>query len=118
MTKKILIVEDDELNRKLFQSILFEAGYDVLVASDGDEALEIIKKENPSLILLDIIMPKKSGLDVVKELREKKLLKDSKVYALTATYLDEKGSSYFDGIITKPIRIMEFKEKVRRAIGG
>lgn len=118
MTKKILIVEDDELNRKLFQSILFEAGYDVLVASNGDEALEIIKKENPSLILLDIIMPKKSGLDVVKELREKKLLKDSKVYALTATYLNEKDSSYFDGIITKPTRIMEFKEKVRRAIGG
>lgn len=118
MVKKILIVEDDELNRKLFQSILFEAGYDVLVAANGEEALDIMGKVSPSLILLDIIMPGKSGLEVAKELREKGLLKDTKVYALTATHLNEKDSTYFDGIITKPIRIMDFKETVRKAVGG
>lgn len=118
MVKKILIVEDDELNRKLFQSILIEAGYDVLVAADGDEALEIIRKESPFLILVDIIMSGKSGLEVVRDLRREGILKDSRVYALTATYLNETDSSYFDGIITKPIRIREFKEIVKKAMGG
>lgn len=118
MVKKILIVEDDELNRKLFQSILFEAGYDVLVAADGDEAIDVIRRESPDLILLDIIMPKKSGLEVIRTLKDEGLLKNSKVYALTATYLNEKDSKSFDGIITKPIRITDFKEIVRKAIGG
>lgn len=118
ITKKILIVEDDELNRKLFQSILFEAGYDVLVAADGDEAIEIMRKETPDLILLDIVMPKKSGLEVLKILKGEGLLRDSKVYALTAIYLNERDASNFDGIITKPIRIAEFKETVKKAVGG
>lgn len=118
MVKKILIVEDDELNRKLFQSLLLEAGYNVLVAADGEEAIEIMRKESPDLILLDIIMPKKSGLEVIKTLKNEGLLKNSRVYALTATYLNEKDSEYFDGIITKPIRIREFVETVRRAAGG
>ncbi|MFN3480572.1 MAG: response regulator [Thermodesulfovibrionales bacterium] len=118
MVKKILIVEDDELNRKLFQSILHEAGYDVLAAADGDEAIEIMRKESPNLILLDIIMPGKSGLDVLKTLKEEGLLRGSKVYALTATYLSEQDALNFDGIITKPIRIIGFKETVRKAIGG
>jgi two-component system cell cycle response regulator DivK len=116
MIKKILIVEDDELNRKLFQSILYEAGYEVLVAADGDEAIEIIRKERPHLILLDIIMPKKSGLEVLKIVKEEGLLKDTKVFALTATYLTEKDTADFDGIITKPVRIMDFKETIRKAI--
>lgn len=118
MVKKILIVEDDELNRKLFQSILHEAGYDVLAAADGDEAIEIMRKESPYLILLDIIMPGKSGLDVLKTLKDEGLLRDSKVYALTATCLSEKDVLNFDGVITKPIRIIEFKETVRKAVGG
>lgn len=118
MVKKILIVEDDELNRKLFQSILYEAGYDVLAAANGDEAIDIMRKESPDLILLDIIMPGKSGLEVLKILKNEGLLRDSKVYALTATYLSEKDALNFDGIITKPIRIMEFKETVKKAIGG
>lgn len=118
MVKKILIVEDDELNRKLFQSILYEAGYDVLAAANGDEAIGIMRKESPDLILLDIIMPGKSGLEVVKILKDEGLLKGSKVYALTATYLSEEDALNFDGIITKPIRIKEFKESVKKAIGG
>lgn len=117
MVKKILIVEDDELNRKLFQSILHEAGYDVLAAADGDEAIEIMRKESIDLILLDIIMPGKSGLDVMKILKDEGLLRGSKVYALTATYLSEKDALNFDGIITKPIRINEFKETIKTAVG-
>lgn len=118
MVKKILIVEDDELNRKLFQSLLHEAGYDVLAAADGDEAIEIMRKESPDLILLDIIMPGKSGLEVLKILKDEGLLRSSKVYALTATYLSEKDVKNFDGVITKPIRIIEFKETVKKAVGG
>ncbi len=118
MVKKILVVEDDELNRKLFQSILFEAGYDVLVAADGDEAIEITRKERPSLILMDIVLPGKSGLEVLKILKNEGLLRDSKVYALTATYLSDDDSSCFDGIITKPIRIWDFTATIKKALGG
>lgn len=118
MVKKILIVEDDELNRKLFQSILHEAGYDVLSASNGDEEISIMRRESPDLILLDIIMPGKSGLEVLKILKDQGLLRGSKVYALTATYLSEEDALNFDGIITKPIRVIEFKETIQKAIGG
>lgn len=69
MEKKILIIEDDEFLRELYVDTLSAEGYKLDVAKDGEEALQKIKVGGWDLILLDIIMPKMSGLDVIKKLR-------------------------------------------------
>lgn len=65
---KILIIEDDIFFQKFYSTKLKEAGYETMTASDGEEGLQKILLENPDLILLDIIMPKMNGFDVLKSL--------------------------------------------------
>lgn len=67
MLKKILIIEDEELLLNLLQRKLFQEGYDVSIAKDGEEGLKKIKEIKPDLILLDIIMPKMGGFEVIGE---------------------------------------------------
>ena len=112
MSKKILVVEDDEINRRLFVSLLVEAGYRVAEAADGEAAFEAIIRENPSLILLDITLPKMSGYEVLSACKEKGLLGGAKVYALTASLEPDVRGAGFDGIITKPVRVREFLRTV------
>ncbi|MFA6295972.1 MAG: response regulator [Patescibacteria group bacterium] len=71
MLKKILIAEDESTMQNVLKSKVEELGYEVIQAYDGEETLEKVKTEKPDLILLDIIMPKKSGFDVLKELKIK-----------------------------------------------
>ncbi|MCD5385018.1 MAG: response regulator [Candidatus Pacebacteria bacterium] len=70
--KKILIIEDEEILADLLQKKLIQAGYSVLVAVDGVEGMKEIKKDIPDLILLDIIMPKMGGFEVMRELQKEK----------------------------------------------
>ncbi len=114
MTGKILVVEDDEANRKLFVSLLRGRGYEVSEASDGQQAAEEIEREAPPLILMDIVLPKMNGFEVVRTCREKGLLQRSKVYALTATEIPESEGSGFDGVIMKPVKVKEFLNTVER----
>ncbi len=72
MPKRILVVEDDTFLRELYQEMLSGSGYDVQVAVDGEEALTQINKETFDLVLLDIMMPKKDGLQVLKGIDESK----------------------------------------------
>lgn len=116
MEKKILVVDDDDLNRKLFISVLKESGFATLEAADGQEALNIIENESPALILLDIILPKMNGLEVLKTCRDKGLIKNAKVFALTAAMMPEMSDAGFDGIISKPIRVLEFLDTVKKAL--
>lgn len=81
---KILIIDDKEENLSLFSGILSPYGYDVRVASSGEEGLRTAKEFLPDLILLDVVMPRMSGYDVLRELKEEKLLKDTPVIFLTA----------------------------------
>lgn len=69
MAKKILVTEDDQYTRDLYQEILKEAGFDVTVASDGQEGYQKAKEGGYDLILLDVVMPKMDGLGVLKELK-------------------------------------------------
>lgn len=71
---KILIIEDDELLLAVLESKLNKEGYDVISARDGEEGLQKIKQESPDLVLLDIIMPKMNGLEVMKKVQEDKSL--------------------------------------------
>jgi DNA-binding response OmpR family regulator len=68
--KKILIIEDDKILSNAISIALIDAGFEVIAAFDGEEGLEKVKQENPNLILLDLIMPKKSGEDVLKQIRK------------------------------------------------
>ncbi|OIP23190.1 response regulator [bacterium CG_4_10_14_0_2_um_filter_33_32] len=82
--EKILIVEDDKSLREMYQLRLSLNGYDVLEASDGEEGLDVAIKEKPDLILLDIMMPKMSGMDVLDILKSTPETKDIPIVVLTA----------------------------------
>lgn len=75
MGKKILLVEDEEIMIGLLQRKLTQEGYEVLVARDGEEGLEVMKKTKLDLILLDIIMPRMGGFEVMEEMNKDKELK-------------------------------------------
>ena len=75
MPKKILLIEDEEIMINLLQRKLSQEGYEVLVAKDGEEGLKSIREAKPDLILLDIIMPKMGGFEVMEEMNKDKELK-------------------------------------------
>ena len=84
MAKKILLIEDDVFVRDIYTRELRKGDYDVIVADDGEEGVEKSKGEKYDLILLDIMMPKKTGIDVLKDLRSPtNQNKDTTVYLLT-----------------------------------
>lgn len=111
MPGKILVVEDDDINRKLFVSLLEGDGYEVSEAAEAQAAIRLITLEAFSLVLMDIGLPTMSGAEVLRTCKEKGLLRGTKVYALTASAGTARGSG-FDGIITKPIRVREFLRTV------
>jgi len=82
--KKILVVDDENaLRRALVDSFKAENLYDLFEASDGEAALEIIRKEHPNLVLLDISMPKMDGITLSKKMEKEKLLEKTKIIFLT-----------------------------------
>ncbi|HWR58412.1 MAG TPA: response regulator [Thermodesulfovibrionales bacterium] len=114
----ILVVEDDEVNRKLFGSLLREKGYNVFEASDGEEAIALIQNEAPALVLMDIFLPGVSGPDVLSICRRKGLLDGTKVYALTGTESNDISGAGFDGIIKKPIKVLDFLNVIEEILKG
>lgn len=83
MGKKVLIVEDDAFLLKVYQPKFVGAGFNVLTATDGVSGLETIKKEMPDIVLLDLIMPQKSGFEVLQELKADPTLKDIPVIVMS-----------------------------------
>ena len=84
MAKKILIVEDNELNMKLFHDLLEVHGYDTLQTKDGREVVNLAREHRPDLILMDIQLPEISGLEVTRRIKEDLELKAIPVIAVTA----------------------------------
>ncbi|MBW6441272.1 response regulator [Patescibacteria group bacterium] len=70
MAKKIVLIEDEEILANLLKEKLEKCGFEVLVASDGEEGLEMLKKGKPDLVLLDIVMPKMGGFEVMEEMNK------------------------------------------------
>lgn len=118
MTKTVLIVEDNELNMKLFHDLLDAQGYRTLQTQNGMEALEIARTENPDLILMDIQLPEVSGLEVTKWLKEEDDLRHIPVVAVTAFAMKGDEEKIRDGgcedYIAKPIAVTEFLATVKR----
>ncbi len=90
---KILVVDDEPMIREIARERLTSAGYEILEASDGRQALLLARKEHPALILLDLSMPEMSGLDVVREIRNDPRLMETRVLIMTAIDPDEEISS-------------------------
>lgn len=121
MTKTVLIVEDNELNMKLFHDLLDAHGYDTLQTRDGMEALSIAREKRPDLILMDIQLPEVSGLEVTKWLKEDDKLRDIPVVAVTAFAMKGDEERIREGgceaYISKPISVAKFMETVRQFVG-
>jgi len=118
MSKRVLIVEDNELNMKLFHDLLDAHGYEILQTRDGIEALELARSERPDLILMDIQLPEVSGLEVTKWLKEDDSLKSIPVIAVTAFAMKGDEEKIRQGgceaYIAKPISVTQFLDTVQR----
>ena len=81
--KKILIIEDEEFVRELYEETLQRAGFSIVTAIDGNEGFSKVISEKPDLILLDIMLPKMNGLDMLKKIKKKETVKNIPVILLT-----------------------------------
>lgn len=119
--KKILIVEDNELNMKLFNDLLEAHGYAVLQTRDGLSALELAREHRPDLILMDIQLPEVSGIEVTKWLKEDDSLKHIPVIAVTAFAMKGDEEKIREGgceaYISKPISVMSFLATIDQFAG-
>lgn len=118
MKKTILIVEDNELNMKLFNDLLEANNYNTLQTKDGMDALKLAREHRPDLILMDIQLPEVSGLEVTKWLKEDDELKHIPVIAITAFAMkgDEEKikEGGCEGYIAKPISVSLFLSTVQK----
>ena len=118
MPKTVLIVEDNELNMKLFNDLLEAHGYYTLQTKDGVEALRMARTHRPDLILMDIQLPEVSGLEVTKWLKEDDDLRTIPIIAVTAFAMKGDEQKIRDGgceaYIAKPISVASFMNTVER----
>ena len=121
MPKKVMIVEDNELNMKLFRDLIEASGYETIQTRNGLEALDLARQHRPDLILMDIQLPEVSGLDVTRWLKEDPELHVIPVIAVTAFAMkgDEERirQGGCEAYISKPISVVSFLETVRRHLG-
>jgi two-component system cell cycle response regulator DivK len=118
MAKSVLIVEDNELNMKLFNDLLQANGYRTLQTKDGREAVDIARANRPDLILMDIQLPEISGLEITRILKDDPDLRSIPVIAVTAFAMkgDEEKirEGGCEGYIAKPISVANFLQTVAR----
>jgi len=116
--KKVLIVEDNDLNMKLFNDLLVAHGYGTLQTKDGVEALALARQHRPDLILMDIQLPEVPGLQVTRWIKEDEDLRAIPVIAVTAFAMKGDEEKMRDGgceaYIAKPISVTSFLRTVER----
>jgi two-component system response regulator (stage 0 sporulation protein F) len=113
MSKKILVVDDEELVVSSIADMFKSKGYNVFMAQDGEMALDLIKKELPDLVLLDMKLPKVDGLEILRVLRQD--YPKTSVIVMTAydaEYKQSMDSIGYEALFVKPLQIDELKEKV------
>ena len=130
MSKKVLVVDDDPDVRLFSVTVLEENGYTPLEAEDGESGLKIIKAEKPDLVILDVLMPRQSGVRLYRELKTTKALKDLKVIILSGiakkTFLrSQKALTEFGGAeipepeiyLEKPVEPDELADVIKKVLG-
>lgn len=122
MSAKVLIADDEPNILISLEYLMKREGYAVSVARDGQEALEVLQREQPRLVLLDVMMPRKSGFEVCQALRADEVLKDTIVLMLTAKGRETdvaKGLALgADAYMTKPFSTKELVQKVRELLAA
>ena len=117
MTKRVLVVDDDQNTVTYLSVVLSENGYDPIPAYDGSEGLQKIKQDKPDLIILDVMMPKKSGLVLFKQLKRDEQFKDIPILMLTGVSgIIEEMEDHKDETFEKPYD--NLREALKRAIRG
>ncbi|MBF8250686.1 MAG: two-component response regulator [Deltaproteobacteria bacterium] len=118
--KKILIVEDNDINLRLIRTILKARGYLFVEARDGEEAQKIVVAERPDIILMDIQIPKVDGLEVTRRIRAMDDFKDRPIIAITAHAMEGDRKKILeagcDGYIVKPINTRTFIDEIEAII--
>ena len=119
--KTVLIVEDNELNMKLFNDLLEAKGYRTIQTRNGMEALDLAREFHPDLILMDIQLPEVSGLEVTKWLKEDDQLRSIPVIAVTAFAMkgdeDRIRQGGCEAYLSKPISVTKFIETIQTYVG-
>jgi two-component system cell cycle response regulator len=114
---RILVVDDEPAIREYESSLLSELGHEVLTAADGAEALELARAKQPHLVLLDIMMPELSGIEVCRQLRADPRTRDIRVIVVSAVdakrALEESIIAGADDFLAKPIHALELMVRVR-----
>lgn len=122
MSTKILIADDEPNILISLEFLMKREGYDVVLARDGQEAMDAIVRERPALVLLDVMMPIKTGFDVCCEVRAHETVRDTLIVMLTAKGRDTdvaKGLALgANAYMTKPFSTKELVQKVRELLGG
>lgn len=117
MAKKILIADDEPNIVISLEFLMKREGFDVTVATDGEEAVNRIRGDRPDLVLLDVMMPKKSGFEVCQEIKADPELQSTRILMLTAKGRDTEVSKGLalgaDAYMTKPFSTKELVERVR-----
>ena len=118
MSKTILIVEDNELNMKLFNDLLEAHGYQTVQARNGVEAVDLARKHHPNLILMDIQLPEVSGLQVTQWIKDDESLRSIPVVAITAFAMKGDEEKIREGgcedYLSKPISVSLFLRTVKK----
>ncbi|OQY28677.1 MAG: two-component system response regulator [Candidatus Cloacimonetes bacterium 4572_55] len=121
MSDKVLVCDDEPYILESVAYIIEREGFEVLTAEDGEEALDVAKKENPKLIFLDVMMPKKTGYEVCEELKSNPDTKDIHIIMLTARGQDSDEQMAKDvganEYMTKPFSPRKLRKRLRSLLG-
>ena len=120
--KRVLVAEDNAVNRELIRELLELRGFEVSEACDGQEALQMIEASLPDILLLDLGMPKLDGFGVIKKVRENPQLAGLPVLAVTAYAMrgdrEKVLDAGFDGYVSKPINAAALSQAMESLLGG
>lgn len=122
MRKKILVVDDSSTVTLMQRMVLTRHAYDVVTATDGEEAIGVAVREHPDLILMDVVMPKMNGFDACKRIRKEDSIQDVPIIMVTTrgeeTNVERGFESGCNEYVTKPINPTELLTKVRACLGA
>jgi len=120
--KKILIIEDNVMNMKLFRDLLEAHGFSIIETDNGAAAVDMVREILPDLILMDIQLPEVSGLDIIREMKNAEEIRHIPVIAVTAFAMKDNEAEIIasgcEAYVAKPISIEPFMELVEKFVGG
>jgi len=117
MDIRIVLVDDDKVTLRFLEHLLVGNLFSVQTAEDGEAALELVKREKPSILISDLVLPKIDGVELCKSIKQDPDLKRTKVILMSAVYMESALRSVArdcgaDGFVGKPIRSTELLEKI------